>query len=131
MRPTLFALMIAAFVAGGCAPARSPAQPAVTQSQRIVRIGEAARIAGVAVTSLAVLEDSRCPRDVTCVWAGRVVIRARIEAKGASSTMEMELGKPVTTAAKEAIVLAEVRPERTSSAAIEPADYRFVFAPAE
>jgi hypothetical protein len=96
-----------------------------------VGIGATARVGGIAITPLAVLEDSRCPRDVTCIWAGRVLIRARIDAEGRSSISEMELGKPLATSPNAAIVLARVEPERTSSAAIEPDDYRFAFAPTE
>ena len=96
-----------------------------------VAIGGTARVRGVAVTPLAVVEDSRCPKDVTCIWAGRVLIRARIQAEGRSSEAEMELGKPFAASGNAAIVLAEVWPERTTGAGIEPADYRFAFAQAE
>lgn len=47
--------------------------------------------AGTLVTFTAVLADSRCPADVTCVWAGSV--RARFiasENAGASTSFELE-----------------------------------------
>ncbi len=131
MRSILLAGAIAAFAAA-CAPAGPPASAAETAaSSRTAGIGATARVGSVAVTPLAVLEDSRCPRDVTCIWAGRVRIRARIEADGRSFEAEMELGKPIASAGGEEVVLASVSPERTASAAIQADDYRFTFAPAE
>jgi hypothetical protein len=131
MRSIFLAGAFAASTAA-CAPAGPPAIAAeTTASNQTAGIGATARVGGIAITPLAVLEDSRCPRDVTCVWAGRVLIRARIEADGRSSEAEMEQGKPISAAGREDVVLASVSPERTSSAAIEMDEYRFTFAPAE
>ena len=30
---------------------------------------------GVSITLVAVVEDSRCPRDTTCIWAGKAVVK--------------------------------------------------------
>lgn len=35
------------------------------------------------------IEDSRCPRDVTCIWAGEVTVR--IHARGAAVDEEISL----------------------------------------
>jgi hypothetical protein len=132
MRSIFLAGAVGALAVAGCAPLGPPAVAAeTTNSNQTVGIGATAGVGGISITPLALLEDSRCPRDVTCIWAGRVVIRARIEAAGRSSITEMELGKAVTTSPNSAIVLARVEPERSSSVAIEPDDYRFAFAPAE
>jgi len=42
-----------------------------------VRIGETAAIAGelLTITFEQVVEDSRCPSNTTCVWAGTAVVR--------------------------------------------------------
>jgi hypothetical protein len=129
MRSILLAGLIGT-AAAGCAPAEPPASAAETDAWgQAVRIGATERIGDVAVTPLAVLEDSRCPPDVTCVWAGRVLIRARIEAGGRSWIGEMELGKPVAAGTR-AIVLARIWPEHVAPAAA-PGDYRFAFAPAD
>lgn len=131
MRSILIVAAIATFGAG-CAPAASPETAAeAASSNRMAGIGGTARVGGVAITPLAVIEDSRCPSDVTCVWAGRVLIRARIEARGSASEADMELGKPIAASAAGRIVLAAVSPDKTSSAAIEADDYRFTFDRAE
>lgn len=48
----------------------APSSPA--EGELLLRIGQEARVPGtiVRVAFLAVRDDSRCPIDVTCVWAG-------------------------------------------------------------
>lgn len=41
---------------------------------------------GIGITPLKIVEDSRCRKDVQCVWAGRLVVKVRLEnTLGASS----------------------------------------------
>jgi hypothetical protein len=64
-----------------------------------VRLGGTARLgplsgsggANLSVRPLAVLEDSRCPRDVTCIWAGRLRLRVALVPGG---EIELILGEP-------------------------------------
>ena len=56
------------------------------------RLGEEVRLGTLRIRPLAVVEDSRCPLDVTCVWAGR--IRVRVAVSGAGEPV-MELNQPV------------------------------------
>jgi hypothetical protein len=50
-------------------PERIPEDPANA------RIGEAVYVDGPIIKPVAVIEDSRCPKGVDCVWAGRVRIK--------------------------------------------------------
>ena len=45
-----------------------------------LHIGQSAYIAGenLKIEFLEIVEDSRCPKDVTCIWAGRAVASVRI-----------------------------------------------------
>ncbi|GGG24140.1 hypothetical protein GCM10011344_26120 [Dokdonia pacifica] len=45
-------------------------------------LGEHQQINAVEVTFLEVMEDSRCPKDVDCIWAGQAKIKVRIVEKG-------------------------------------------------
>jgi len=47
--------------------------------------------ADLRVRPLAVLEDSRCPRDVTCIWAGRLRLRVALIPGG---EIELTLSEP-------------------------------------
>ena len=75
-RSCLFALSVAMAVAiillsPACASA--PAEARLGQ-QFSLSIGQSASISGedLQIKFLEVIEDSRCPKDVVCVWAGRV-----------------------------------------------------------
>lgn len=47
------------------------------------RIGESANLGdGLVVRPLAVVEDSRCPQNARCVWAGRLRLNVAIEGVG-------------------------------------------------
>lgn len=49
----------------------------------VARIGEAANLGdGLRVRPLEVLEDSRCPQNARCVWAGRLRLRVAVEGVG-------------------------------------------------
>jgi hypothetical protein len=86
------------------------------------RFGETAHVGPVRVTPLTLLEDSRCPQGVQCVWAGRVRISARL----GEATRELTLGQPAGVPGG-AVTLVEVAPAKRKDAAIRPADYRFGF----
>lgn len=49
-----------------------------------MRYGETIEVneQGIQITFLAIVEDSRCPMDVTCVWEGRVTVELGIEKEG-------------------------------------------------
>ena len=38
--------------------------------------------AGVSITLVGVLEDSRCPIDTTCIWAGKASVKILVRASG-------------------------------------------------
>lgn len=61
---------------------------------------------GVSVRVLELIEDSRCPVNVTCIWAGRLRVRASITGAG---DRELTLGEPVQVNRRE-ILLAIAKP---------------------
>ena len=103
--------------------------PKSSVAQIETRINQGASALGIKITPLEVLEDSRCPEDVQCVWAGQVRVRARVlRGLGPKEGYEQEftLGKTIRTEA-EKIILAEVKPGPISEVAIPTASYRFTF----
>jgi hypothetical protein len=89
-------------------------------------LGETVYVDGPRVTPLKILEDSRCPAAVKCIWAGRVRIEARIDLGSRSETRELTLAEPVTVA-DGSLELVEVYPEAKADRSIFPEDYRFGF----
>lgn len=100
--------------------------PTATSATIRTTLGQKMTGLGVTVTPMEVTEDSRCPKDVQCIWAGTVKVSTRIESGMGVSTMILEIGKPVTTEA-ETITLTEVTPEKSSGEAIPGSSYRLVF----
>lgn len=79
---------------------------------------------GLTVEFLRVLEDSRCPSDVTCVWAGeaKVQLSARI---GAAEAVQHEItAGQQATLGEFRLVVVRVQPERISTREIAPEEYR-------
>ncbi len=91
-----------------------------------IRINEEGSALGVKITPRELLEDSRCPADVACVWAGTVKIRASLESGLGATTQIFELNKPITTEAEE-VKLASVSPFPETGRTIRNSDYVFYF----
>jgi hypothetical protein len=86
-------------------------------------LGELAVLDSIGVKPLAVLEDSRCPASVQCVWAGRVRIRAEVSGEG---IRDLTLGEPVAVSGG-SLTLVDVRPGKRAPEAIAPRAYQFTF----
>ena len=90
MLPTLVALLL-----GGCAAKGRVAHAPV---EGPVGLGQLAAVDGLQVRPDRIIEDSRCPADVQCVHAGRLIIRATALGGGWSREMDLTLGTPVPVA---------------------------------
>lgn len=74
-----------------------------------------------------VLSDSRCPRDVQCVWAGDAVIGLRAsEANGSSSLTLHTNGAGTARFGKWEVELVELRPVPREGESLRQADYEVV-----
>ncbi|MGQ0660529.1 hypothetical protein [Sphingosinicella sp.] len=120
------ALALAGCVAGGAsAPAPAhPEQPPDDPALSYGGLNEDIRISGLVVRPLAVTEDSRCPVNVTCVWAGRVVLRARVS--GLSGEQDISSIEPLVLPDGGTLDLAQVWPPRFQAEDIL-IPYRFGF----
>lgn len=98
----------------------------VVRDQGPVAVGEALRLGDVYVTPITVVEDSRCPDDVQCVWQGTVKVETRIDGAGWRETQIVEWQKP-TWVRGHRIVLDRVLPDPHSGHRITLEDYRLSF----
>jgi hypothetical protein len=57
-----------------------------------VQIYHEAYISGVRVKFVDLIEDSRCPTDTQCVWAGNAKITVKLSRNGKSKIVEMNTG---------------------------------------
>lgn len=90
------------------------------------KVGEGASAFGIKIVPQEVLEDSRCPIDVTCIQAGTVKVKTLLT-NGADETAQIfELNIPVIIGTAE-VTLIDVSPQTESDLTIKPGDYVFVF----
>ena len=71
------------------------------------------------------IEDSRCPMNARCVWAGRVIVAATVRDRGRTRTVRLTLGEPADVLGRR-LTLAAVSPERVAGQARAPR-YRVAF----
>ena len=74
-----------------------PSADGSVRSDGFAAFGQSTRVGSLVVTPLSLVEDSRCPINARCVWAGRLVLNTRIAGQGWRETAKIELGKPFTT----------------------------------
>jgi len=122
-----FVLLLLAITLAACASAGAPASRVASFDQEIqlapgeqVVFGQQA----LQVEFVRVVEDSRCPTDLTCVWAGEVKVQLSIRI-GAAAAVQQEItaGQPTTVDGFRVDVV-QVQPERISTREIAPEEYR-------
>ncbi len=129
------ALLLAAPLAlAACAsylpgPAYPPPPPPVVWgiATATIGIGGQAMLNGLRLRPLAVVEDSRCPINARCVWAGRLILQVEVDQPGSPPLRtNMILGQPLIVAGgKLALVSAE--PPKLAGAQGNPPASQFTF----
>lgn len=121
--PALVALPLAACAVVPDAPivARTPMPAGYA-----VPIDQPVQVGDLAVTPKAVVEDSRCPENARCVWAGRLIVRTQIDGAGWRDTTDITLGETYGTHGR-VIALVSGIPEKRADRETDPREYRFVY----
>lgn len=91
-----------------------------------VKIGETVSVLGISITLNEVLEDSRCPRGVECVWAGQVRLASTVTS-GLGSAEHVFIEREVFTTETEEITLLQATPSPREGVTLQPAEYVFTF----
>lgn len=121
IHPLARLLIAAPFALAGCAGIAAP--PA---DGRNVALGQSAYVDGPLVKPVEILEDSRCPAKVQCIWAGRVRLKMVWIRPSGEQPFEATLGEPVPLADGQ-FTLTDVRPAKQADRPTAPSDYRFTF----
>jgi hypothetical protein len=114
----LFVATVLSLLAG-CA-AKSPIEGPV-------RLGQVASVNGPRVRADQVIEDSRCPLDAQCVWAGRLIVRVTVLGGGWSRQLDLTFGIPVNVADGSLTLVTATPLRRLADQTDTPPPYRFTF----
>lgn len=95
-----------------------------------VALGQKVQVGAVTVTPLSVVEDSRCPINARCVWAGRLVVRTQIDGQAGGEawrdTADLRLGETWGTHGH-VVALVSGEPGKTTDREVRPEEYRFTY----
>lgn len=89
-------------------------------------LGKSTVYGGLTITPIKVLQDSRCPVDVTCIQAGTVVLEAMVDNGIDSVIQAFTLGTSLLTTEGN-ITLQRVEPSALSTEVLTGGEYRFYF----
>ena len=113
------ALLFATLPLAGCATLFGSGAGAVHR----LALGQTGDFGPTDLTPLSVEENSRCPANVRCIWAGQVRVKVLVEPAGADHAVIATLGQPLGVDGG-TLLVETVSPQRTSTAAIPPSHYR-------
>jgi len=125
------ALLLSLSLAGGLAAcgspaANAPAPPLELDVEGTMAAGATIAVKGtdVQVTFVGVGADSRCPTDVSCVWAGEVTVKLAVRIGSAAAVEREVLERRSAVIEPYRLTVTSVRPEPVSSKKLAPSDYR-------
>ena len=125
----LSSLTLAAILAASIYPPEAHAFGGALIGQPFsMRINQTVNIepAGIELTFVNVTEDSRCPSDVQCVWAGQVSIIVNVTAQGTNSSLDLTLTggqSEAKSVGNYSLKLVDVQPYPISTEEISLSDY--------
>lgn len=126
-RPRSLVSLLLIVALAACRSTGAPAPHAASLSQEVQLAPQEQAVyqpPGFMVEFVRVVEDSRCPSDVACVWAGEVKVQLSTRLDAAEATEhEIKPGEPKTVGALRVDVV-NVQPERVSTREIAQDEYR-------
>ena len=114
--------MIAALLIANVGCSSSPTEPGSTAGTVTLRYGGTVTVAGKSV-SFTEIADSRCPKDVVCVWAGDAAVSLESGNESVVLHTNPSSGASEAKLAGLTITLVEVKPEPVGSSETKKSDY--------
>ena len=118
------AVVLALLTLIGCT---TPLSEASSTGSPTAGLGQVANVENLRIKPVRVIEDSRCPINAVCVWAGRLVVRTEIDSGAGAETADLVLGTPFDFGGV-TVTLVEAQPSKLAGAPIKPSGYHFTFA---
>jgi hypothetical protein len=108
----------------------STGSPVATTGTPIAGLQQTASVGPLLVTPVRITEDSRCPINAICVWAGRLVIEVQVSDRPGNDRqmVSLTLGQPGVELANGTLSLVAASPAKMADVTVQPGDHRFTFA---
>lgn len=91
-------------------------------------LNQSARVGSVTVTPRSIVEDSRCPMNVNCIQAGRVLVATTIQSMYGYTTINLSsTGNAFTTDEGYKIQIVDVLPAKSSTGTIQDSEYKIIY----
>ena len=116
--------LAAAFALSACSTVPISGSP--IRSDGLATYGQSTRVGALVVTPQALVEDSRCPINARCVWAGRAIVRSQVDGPGWRETRDLTLGQTIATHGL-TLSLTSVEPGKLAGTPAPAAPYLFGF----
>ena len=122
-----FILSLMLVFAFGSVPAFAAGRPETIRVQ--VNHEKRAAKSRLSVRFVELIEDSRCPTDANCVWAGNAKIKIRVSKNGRSQELTLDTNGPHSTATAEgySIKLVSLTPQPRTNIRINRNGYVATF----
>jgi len=119
-------LLFCCLGACGGSPASTAPAPLELDVEGTLAAGTTVPVKGtdMQVTFVAVTEDSRCPKDVTCVWAGEVKVKLTVKLGSSAPVKREVLEGRAAIVEPYRLTVTRVLPEPLSDKKPQPSDYR-------
>lgn len=91
-----------------------------------LRVGEEKAFGGLSVKFLRVQEDSRCPANVTCIWAGQVIAETRLKTVDREQTVQMNSTVATYSFDGYDVSITAVEPQKIEGSTVIP-EYRITY----
>lgn len=92
-----------------------------------VSVGKTIYINGVKITLNKIIQDSRCPIDVVCVWAGNVTANVTLQSNTDKETIDIYSDKGAVAFDSYQISLEKISPSSKADTEIKPENYILTF----
>ncbi|MDP2705335.1 MAG: hypothetical protein U1D31_00170 [Patescibacteria group bacterium] len=121
-------LLVAAFVILKAFNFRTENPPKTDTVKTELKTGLNQKVDGwkISITPISIIEDSRCPVDVTCIQAGTTRVLAKITVETGEKEYVLPLDVPVSVDSR-MVTLIRVTPAPRSQYQILATEYRFTF----
>ncbi|KKU81315.1 MAG: hypothetical protein UY07_C0021G0020 [Parcubacteria group bacterium GW2011_GWA1_47_8] len=110
-----------------CPEALTPPAPVPTSGDVMLGIGEEGTVGDLRITFSTFVQDSRCPTDVVCIQAGRVVAGVILSTAANSETKNMSSDDAPYLFDGHRVSIASVTPSPVSTKKIAEGEYRVAF----